>query len=453
MSDRDAIKEGLSNMNRKWNLSCFSIAEAVPDDRSFEPRTRNEVVGDVSFEEVRWADLQEPNKQLCVRRFAEAHCLKALQFQVIQPGCDSTRIHEHFPSRMHEMRQCCETLPDTICSCHSPPCRAEPSHYYLSFVAVSHLVDAIATVLQMSEANLSVQALAQRSVAPSNGGQPVPEPPSPYSNPAQPNSSSIPAFGPHSATAVGATPGAGPFGMTSTPQQPFVMLTPPPAQPQPSQAGRIQFGQKAVQAIPNPFGSSNDQRQANAFQPGAAQQNPFGQGGNQPGHLQFGSKAGQAAAAPFGPDSHRQSAAPLPFGSQSKPVKPFNSTEDPFGRQKPGQSGQAQQQAAPTSTPFAQAQQPAASGPNLNPFAQNHQQQQRQMPATPAAPAAPGPFGGLQAHGTGADFQTPAVQQRPAFAGGVAVSLQSPSPGKQQPPVMECSNYLQHSAALDFVAT
>ena len=82
MSVRDQIADGLSNMNSRWKLSCFSIAESVPEGQSFEPRQKNEVLGDVSFEEVRWVDYQEPNKQACVQRFAQANRLKSAQFQV-----------------------------------------------------------------------------------------------------------------------------------------------------------------------------------------------------------------------------------------------------------------------------------------------------------------------------------------------------------------------------------
>lgn len=82
MSVKDQITEGLSNMNSSWKLSCFSIAESVPEGQTFEPHQKNEVLGDVSFEEVRWADYQQPDKQLCVRRFAEANRLKLTQFQV-----------------------------------------------------------------------------------------------------------------------------------------------------------------------------------------------------------------------------------------------------------------------------------------------------------------------------------------------------------------------------------
>ena len=82
MSVKEQITDGLSNMNARWKLSCFSIAESVPEGQSFEPRQKNEVVGDVSFEEVRWADYQEPNKQVCIQRFAEANHLKRAQFQV-----------------------------------------------------------------------------------------------------------------------------------------------------------------------------------------------------------------------------------------------------------------------------------------------------------------------------------------------------------------------------------
>ena len=96
MSVRDQIADGLSNMNSKWKLSCFSIAEALPDDRSFEPRTKNEVLGDVSFEEVRWADHQEPNKQVCMQRFAEASRLKSTQFQV--PCCQANSCLQYPPA-------------------------------------------------------------------------------------------------------------------------------------------------------------------------------------------------------------------------------------------------------------------------------------------------------------------------------------------------------------------
>lgn len=82
MSVREQITDGLSNMNSRWKLSCFSIAESVPEGQSFEPRQQNEVLGDVSFEEVRWADYQEPNKQVCIQRFASANRLKSAQYQV-----------------------------------------------------------------------------------------------------------------------------------------------------------------------------------------------------------------------------------------------------------------------------------------------------------------------------------------------------------------------------------
>ena len=82
MCVRDQITDGLSNMNSRWKLSCFSIAESVPEGQNFEPRQKNEVLGDVSFEEVRWADYQEPNKQACVQRFAQANRMKSAQFQV-----------------------------------------------------------------------------------------------------------------------------------------------------------------------------------------------------------------------------------------------------------------------------------------------------------------------------------------------------------------------------------
>ena len=54
----------------------------MPEHFSYQPVVRNEVDGDVSFEEVRWADYQEPNKQLVAARFAEASRLKSAQFEV-----------------------------------------------------------------------------------------------------------------------------------------------------------------------------------------------------------------------------------------------------------------------------------------------------------------------------------------------------------------------------------
>lgn len=95
MSVKDQITDGLSNMNSRWKLSCFSIAESIPEGQSFEPRQRNEVLGDVSFEEVRWADYQESNKQACVQRFAQANRLKSAQFQVglSHPDLPTTTWH------------------------------------------------------------------------------------------------------------------------------------------------------------------------------------------------------------------------------------------------------------------------------------------------------------------------------------------------------------------------
>ncbi|KAL3138847.1 hypothetical protein ABBQ32_005679 [Trebouxia sp. C0010 RCD-2024] len=362
MSVRDQLTDSLNNMNTKWKLSCFSIAESAPEDRSFEPRNKNEVLGDVSFEEVRWADYQEPNKQLCVHRFADANQHKHTQFQ----------------------------------------------------------------------------ALAQMPRPPSQGGHPLPEPTSPYLNPTQPSAAASPTPGSFGAQPVGPFPPsleAAPFGMTTQAapvsalagQQQFGVAGHPPAQPQPAQAGRIQFGQKAGQASPNPFGSSSHGHPP-SFQTSSAQANPFanpfGLGSSQPGRLQFGSRAGQPAAANFGNSSSQGAAAPS--SSQSKPVTPFNSTADPFGRQKPGQAQQSAAQVPLNPNAFAQQQQQqsAGNGCNSNPFGQ-------QQP--PATPAGFGAFGGPQAFQSqpsqGLEFQTPAVQQRPAFGGGVAASLQTPSPG------------------------
>ncbi len=58
------------------------MSEAV----SHHPRDKNEFNGDVSFEEVRWADYQEQNKQVCAPRFAEANRLKNDQFEVSNYG-------------------------------------------------------------------------------------------------------------------------------------------------------------------------------------------------------------------------------------------------------------------------------------------------------------------------------------------------------------------------------
>lgn len=270
---------------------------------------------------------------------------------------------------------------------------------------------------------------------PSQGGQPLPEPPSPYLDSSQANALPAGPFGSQPPTLLGASASAGPSGINSqtaslggnTKQQSFGMPSTAKGQAQPSQPSRIQFGQKAGQAAHNPFGASSSQTQANPFQVNAVQPNPFGQASSQSGRLQFGTKAGQPAATQFGPSNSRQDTVPA-FGSQSKPAKAFNSTEDPFGRQKAVQPAAAQQQAAPgfASNPFAQQQhQPAAPS---NPFAQ----QQQALPGTPAPfGALGGPQNGMSQSLQGAQFQTPAVQQRPAFAGGIAASLQAPSIGRQ----------------------
>lgn len=279
-----------------------------------------------------------------------------------------------------------------------------------------------------------MQALAQRPVLPSQGGQPLPEPPSPYLNPLQHRataSSTSGSFGTQPVAPFGANLGAGPFGMTpeaapatDLPQS-FGVPNHAPAQAQPSQSGRIQFGQKAGQAPSNPCGSSS-QGLSTSFQSASAPANPFGQGGSQSGKLQFGARAGQPAVAQFGSSSRQGAAAP--FGSQSKPVKPFNSTDDPFGRQKPGQAQQLAAQ-VPAPNPVAQQQQQSAgNGFNSNPFAQP-----QQPPATPAAfGAVGGPQAGQSQASQGLEFQTPSVQQRPAFGGGVAASPQTPSPGRHE---------------------
>ena len=285
-----------------------------------------------------------------------------------------------------------------------------------------------------------LQALAQRPVPPSQAGQPLPEPASPYLDSPYPSTASFSSSTANPAAGYGAAPVAGSFGMTNQAapfgadamQPPFGMSNQASAQPQLSQPGRIQFGHKAGQAASNLFGSSSSQAHGKPAQMAATQPNPFGQGSSQSGRLQFGSKAGQPAAPQFGPASSRQGAAPPPLGSQGKPVKPFNSTDDPFGRQKSGQPDLSHQQSASSSAhnPFAQQQrQPAAIGFSSQPFGQ----QQQQVPATPAAfGASGGPKPGQPQASHGTEFQTPAVQQRPAFAGGVAASLQTPSPGRLQ---------------------
>ena len=67
-------------MNRNWPLTCYA---AVTDKTAELRNAPNEVTGDVSFEEVRWADYQEPNKQTCMARFTAACQAKHMQFQVI----------------------------------------------------------------------------------------------------------------------------------------------------------------------------------------------------------------------------------------------------------------------------------------------------------------------------------------------------------------------------------
>ena len=65
----------------KWRLTCFSAIESTSGEPG-QQRDSNEVNGDVSFEEVRWADYQTPDKQLCASRFAQATTLKNQQFEV-----------------------------------------------------------------------------------------------------------------------------------------------------------------------------------------------------------------------------------------------------------------------------------------------------------------------------------------------------------------------------------
>jgi len=246
------------------------------------------------------------------------------------------------------------------------------------------------------------------------------EPLSPYVDPPQS------AFGAAAMAVPFGAPQAGPFGGSAerpAVQQPFgtphQAQMPPTAQP--SQPGRVQFGQKASQPASNSFGGSSNQLDRGQFGPNAGQAhansfgqnaghanaNPFGQNASQPGRLQFGARAGQPAAPQFGSAGNSQSAG-QPFASQAssnQPFrKPFNSTEDPFGRQKPGQAQQPAQQSSSS----------------------NHFGNQQPPPGTPAPFG--GPNKGQAAFGQG--FQTPAIQQRPAFGGGIAASPQAPEPGQ-----------------------
>ena len=209
------------------------------------------------------------------------------------------------------------------------------------------------------------------------------------------------------------------YGQANTPAMlPFGTISQAhmPPRPQPTQLGRIQFGQKANQPGPNPFGTSNPAGRTN-FGPNAGQAvpNPFGPNLAQPGRLQFGSRAGQPAAAQNGLSN---TTAGQPFASHSvssQPFrKPFDSSEDPFGRQNPVAANLMQPVAPQNSSSHAWA-------------------DQQQPPATPA------PFGGFHRQQSGQSqlasghgFQTPAIQQRPAFGGGVAAALQTPTPGKNE---------------------
>lgn len=89
VSLKDQVADGLKQ-HLVWKLSCYSVAESNPEDFSYQPRVANEVTGDVSVEEVRWVDYQEPNKHICAARFAEANRLKVAQFEV---------SHDHTASR------------------------------------------------------------------------------------------------------------------------------------------------------------------------------------------------------------------------------------------------------------------------------------------------------------------------------------------------------------------
>lgn len=79
---QSSVSEGIKDhMNKNWPLTCFAaVSDKVAELRS----APNEFTGDVSFEEVRWADFQEPDKQSCMARFNAACQAKMAQFQVIR---------------------------------------------------------------------------------------------------------------------------------------------------------------------------------------------------------------------------------------------------------------------------------------------------------------------------------------------------------------------------------
>lgn len=79
-SVQKTISDGIRDIYRNWPLTCYA---AVTDKMAELRNAPNEVTGDVSFEEVRWADYQEPNKQTCMARFTAACQAKHMQFQVI----------------------------------------------------------------------------------------------------------------------------------------------------------------------------------------------------------------------------------------------------------------------------------------------------------------------------------------------------------------------------------
>ena len=107
MSVRDQVISSLSEKLPNWRLSCFSGADSKASDLGQQARSSNEVNGDVSFEEVRWADYETPDKSKCAPRFAQATTLKNQQFEVGQSMCSDqpqcklvVRLTSHFDCRV-----------------------------------------------------------------------------------------------------------------------------------------------------------------------------------------------------------------------------------------------------------------------------------------------------------------------------------------------------------------
>ena len=111
----------LSENLPRWRLSCFSGADSKASDLGQQARSSNEVNGDVSFEEVRWADYQTPDKSKCAARFAQATTLKNQQFEVGHKACSDqwhckpvSRLTSHFDCRADVQQHdvcCCFAFP------------------------------------------------------------------------------------------------------------------------------------------------------------------------------------------------------------------------------------------------------------------------------------------------------------------------------------------------------